>query len=169
MSRFEVCLDHLLASEGGYVDHPADPGGATNLGVTLKTWAAWVGRDVAKAEIKALTVADVAPLYRARYWRATSCDSLPPGVDYMVFDLAVNSGPGRAGRFLQMAVGAKADGDIGPATLAKVSTRPPKEIVRAMDALRGDFYRDQPTFPTFGKGWLSRLASVTKAALAMAA
>ena len=83
--NFEESLAHVLKSEGGYVDHPKDPGGATNLGTTKKVWEEWVGHEVTKDDIKALTVADVAPLYKARYWDKCRCDDLPHGVDFAVF------------------------------------------------------------------------------------
>lgn len=168
MSRFSECLPLILQHEGGYVDHPKDPGGATNLGVTLRTLQEWRGRHVTKAEVRALTAKDVAPIYEARYWRAASCDKLPPGVDYMAFDLAVNSGPGRAARYLQEAVGVNADGAIGPMTLEAVSDADPVHVVRAISARRERFYRSLDTFPTFGKGWLRRLKEVTDKALEMA-
>lgn len=168
-NRFDACLPLILKHEGGYVDHPKDPGGATNLGVTLATLSEWLGRTATKAEVKALTRETVAPIYRKNYWDACQCDKLPAGVDYMVFDLAVNSGPARARRYLQGAVGATEDGAIGPKTLERVSRVHPDNIIRAMSKRRESFYRSLDTFPTFGKGWLRRLAEVTKAAEEMVA
>jgi lysozyme family protein len=166
MTRFTDCLPRVLADEGGFTDDPKDPGGATNLGVTQGTLSHWLKHPATVEDVKALKPATVAPIYQTSYWNAAACDQLPVGVDYMVFDLAVNSGPGRAARFLQEAVGAPVDGGIGPTTLGDVAKMKPADIVNAISARRESFYRDQPTFWHFGKGWLDRLARVTKLALA---
>ena len=168
-SNFDACLKEVLKHEGGYVDHPADPGGATNRGVTKKAWEEYVGHEVSKDDIKALTVEDVTPFYRKRYWDACKCDNLHAGVDYVVFDVAVNSGTGRAAKFLQEAVGATPDGSIGPRTIAAAETFGANLIINKMCDRRESFYRSLPTFPTFGKGWLRRSEEVHKKALEMAA
>lgn len=166
--HFPRCLAEILKHEGGYVDHPRDPGGATNLGVTMGTLAEWKGRPVTKAEVKALTPATVAPIYRQRYWQAASCDKLPAGLDLMIFDLAVNSGVGRATKYLQRAAGVAEDGHIGPKTLAAVNAIGAKVMIGKVSGLRDCFYRGLSTFPTFGKGWMRRLTDVTSQALAWA-
>lgn len=165
MSRFTDCLPRVLADEGGFVNDPADPGGATNLGVTLGTLSHWLGHPATIADVRALTPASVAPIYEASYWRAAACDRLPAGLDYMVFDLAVNSGPGRAAHFLQEVVGVPQDGSIGQHTLDAVAARPTDDLIHALSARRETFYRAQGTFPRFGAGWLNRLGRVTAAAL----
>lgn len=93
-ANFERALALVLVHEGGYVDHPAYPGGATNLGITIGTLSDWLDRAATKAEVRALTKATVAPIYRKNYWDAVRGDDLPSGVDYCVFDFAVNSGRG---------------------------------------------------------------------------
>lgn len=168
-NNFDACLAEVLKHEGGYADHPADPGGATNRGVTKRVWEEWVGHEVTKDDIKALTVEDVTPLYRKRFWDACKCDNLHAGVDYVVFDVAVNSGTGRAAKFLQEAVGATPDGSIGPRTLAAADSFGPKLIINKICDRRESFYRSLPTFATFGKGWLRRNDEVHKKALEMAA
>lgn len=167
-SRFDTALAEILRHEGGWVDHPKDPGGATNRGVTLATLSDWLGRTATKAEVKALTVADVAPIYREKYWNVVKADDLPAGVDLMVFDLAVNSGPGRAAKFLQEVAGAAVDGQIGPGTLAKVNALHPLAVIDGMAQRRERFYRGLGTFDTFGRGWMKRLADVTAKAKEMA-
>ena len=161
MAGFEHALSVILKHEGGYVDHPSDPGGATNLGVTKATWEGWVGHSVTKDDIRALTVAQVTPLYRKNYWDAVKGDDLPPALALCVFDVAVNSGPSRAAKFLQGIVGTSQDGKIGPATLAAVSTFVASKgvlaAVLAYSETRRAFYRSLSTFPTFGKGWLRRV------------
>jgi hypothetical protein len=95
--NFDHCLDMLLEHEGGFVNHPKDPGGMTNLGVTRATYEQYMGRGVTEAEMRALTVADVAPIYRAEYWDKARCDDLPSGLDWAVFDWGVNSGMSQSG------------------------------------------------------------------------
>lgn len=163
--RFDICLPRLLKHEGGWSDHPSDPGGATNLGVTLGALSDWLGRPATKAEVKALTVTRAAPIYKANYWRAAACDKLPAGVDYIVFDLAVNSGVARAKRYLQEALGVRADGVIGPLTLLAVQNTDADELIKRISEKRATFYRGLATFKTFGKGWMRRLDEVTKQAL----
>jgi len=155
--RFHRCLAEILKWEGGYVDDPRDPGGATNLGVTLATLSDWLGRSATKAEVHALTGDAVAPIYRAKYWTAVHGDDLPAGVDLLTFDASVNSGPARAAKWLQKAVGAEPDGQIGPATLAAVAASNAASVIDAIFHEREAFYRSLPTFEHFGKGWLSRL------------
>jgi len=166
--NFEESLAHVLKSEGGYVDHPKDPGGATNLGTTKKVWEEWVGHEVTKDDIKSLTVADVTPLYKKKYWDAVRGDDLPRGVDFAVFDLAINSGVGRASKLLQRAVGVAADGAIGPATLAAVADANPRELATKICELRLAFLQALPTWETFGKGWGRRVRETEKTAFNMA-
>ena len=164
---FDLCLPIILASEGGFVNNPQDPGGATNLGVTLNTLSDWYGHAATVDDVRALTVDDVAPLYQVRYWAVAHCDDCPQGLDLMVFDEAVNQGVGRAIRTLQSAVGVADDGAYGPATQAAVKACNPADAINAMAAAREAFYRGLSTFPTFGKGWLARLQRTQAAALGM--
>lgn len=169
---FAHCLAIILEHEGGYVDHPDDPGGATNLGVTKKTWEGWVGHPVSKAAIRALTVADVMPVYRKNYWDAVKADDLHPALALCVFDFAVNAGPARAARYLQSLVGTPQDGKVGPMTLAAaksfVESQGAAKAVMAYQDARRSYYRSLRTFATFGKGWLRRVDEVEAAALEMA-
>ena len=158
--NFQECLEHILLSEGGYVNHPADPGGMTNLGVTKRVWEEWVGRPVTEQEMKGLTHDDVAPLYKKRYWDAVHGDALPSGVDLCVFDCAVNAGVARAARFLQRAAKVDQDGVIGPGTLKAVQEASAASLIRDFCAQRELHYKSLQTFPTFGKGWMARLDRV---------
>jgi lysozyme family protein len=164
LSNFPSSLALILKSEGGFVNHPRDPGGMTNLGVTRNVWKEWVNRDVDEAEMRSLTPELVTPLYKARYWDACKCDDLPRGVDYAVFDAAVNMGPGRAAKLLQAALGVTADGSIGRATIAAATAADPVELLKAFSLGKEAFYQSLPTFATFGKGWLNRVAHVQDAA-----
>lgn len=168
-SNFEKCLEKLLVHEGGYVNHPSDPGGMTNLGVTKRVWEEWVGHDVNEKQMRELTPTMVAPLYKRKYWDACRCDDLVSGLDYCVFDVAVNSGPGRAIKFLQSSVGVTADGGFGPATLAAVkkAEENPAALIELYCAKRLEFLQSLKTFETFGKGWSRRVAEVKDESLKM--
>lgn len=175
-ARFEICLDEVLRHEGGYFDHPSDPGGATNMGITHKTLARW--RKISpwwglvKAEVKALDRGEAAQIYRASYWDQARCGSLPRGLDLALFDFAVNSGPDRAIRVLQAELGVVIDGRIGPLTIAAVTTRVAAGgVSRLIDTYctrRMGFLNGLKTFAVFGKGWTARVTSVRKTALAAA-
>lgn len=166
-SNFELCLKELLVHEGGYINHPSDPGGMTNLGVTKRVWEEWVGHEVDEKQMRALTPEGVAPLYKRKYWDAVRADDLVAGVDYCVFDVAVNSGPGRAIKFLQSSVGVTADGGFGPATLAAVIVQDPAKLIERYCAKRLEFLQSLKTFETFGKGWSRRVQEVKDKALTM--
>jgi len=167
--NFDSALAAVLHHEGGFVNHPSDPGGMTNLGCTKRVWEEWVGHDVDEKAMRALTPADVAPLYKAKYWDKVKGDELPDGVDYIVFDAAINSGPGRAAKWLQQAVGVTADGAIGPGTLKAVSGMPAQDIVEKYQQIRLEFLQALPTWGTFGKGWGRRVAEAQEAAIKMLA
>ena len=164
--NFNKSLEIMLKSEGGYVNHPSDPGGETNLGVTKAVYEEYcMKNDFTVKDMKDLKIADVTPIYRNNYWQRCKCDDLPTGVDLQTFDIAVNSGAGRAGKILQRVVGAEVDGGIGPKTLEAVAKMEPLDIIRAMGVEREAFYRELPTFDTFGKGWLNRNKHTTDVAI----
>jgi lysozyme family protein len=165
--NFDEALKAVLHHEGGYVNHPSDPGGMTNLGCTKRVWEEWCGHEVDEKAMRALTPADVAPLYKSKYWDKIKGDDLPAGVDYVVFDAAINSGPGRAAKWLQSCVGVEPDGGIGPKTLAAVAAFDAKTLVDDYAKRRLSFLMDLPTWPTFGKGWGRRVEEVRKAGLEM--
>lgn len=165
--NFPKCLDFVLHHEGGFVDHPKDPGGVTNLGCTKDTWEKWCGHPVTVNDMKNLQPHDVMPLYRQKYWDAVKGDELPTGVDYCVFDTAINSGPGRAVKFLQEAIGVTADGAIGPITMKAINSANPQELIEGYCAARLKFLRELSTWETFGRGWERRVNEVKKSALSM--
>ena len=169
-SNFETCLAKLLVHEGNFVNHPEDPGGMTNLGVTAAVWALWVGHPVNEKQMRALTINDVAPLYKRKYWDACRADELISGLDYAVFDFAVNSGVGRAVKTLQACVGVNADGGFGSTTMAAVSLfkgDSAKVIITEVCDNRLNFLKSLKTFAVFGKGWENRVNSVKAEALKM--
>ena len=158
----------VLKHEGGFVNNPKDPGGMTNLGVTRSAWESYLNRSVTEAEMRALTPETVKPFYKAMYWDKIKGDQLPAGVDYAAYDLAVNSGTGRAAKYLQEIAGVTADGAIGPKSLEAIKSCDPDQVVDALCDMRLDFLKCLPTFDTFGKGWSIRVAEVKAKASSMA-
>ena len=161
--NFDECLKMLLHHEGGYVNHPKDPGGETNLGVTKRVYEKWGGTK----DMKDLTVEDVAPIYKKNYWDKCKCNDLDSGLDWAVFDWAVNSGTGRAAKAVQKICGAAQDGAIGPKTLALVKGQDTQYMIEEFGKIRQEFYESLSTFDTFGKGWTRRNSETTKKALEM--
>ena len=154
-SNFQECLDLVLKSEGGWVNHPSDPGGETNLGVTKRVWEEYVGHPV--ESLKKLTKDDVAPLYELKYWRPCYCEVLPRGLDFVVFSMGVNAGPGRSVKLLQQSIGCVPDGVIGPRTRELISSSNGATLIAKFSETRREYYRSLKTFPIFGKGWLNRV------------
>lgn len=160
ISNYVESLQAVLVHEGGFVNNPEDPGGMTNLGCTKAVWEEYVGHPVDEKAMRALTPSDVAPLYKRKYWDKVCGDDLPAGVDYVVFDAAINSGAGRAAKWLQACVGVEPDGGIGPKTLAAVQAFDAKQLVEDYSKRRLSFLMDLPTWDTFGKGWGRRVNEV---------
>jgi len=165
--NYDHCLEMLLEHEGGFVNHPKDPGGITNLGITKKVYEDWVGHSVSKQDMENLTRKDVAPIYKKNYWDRGRCDDLPSGVDWSVFDWGVNSGMSRAAKALQKIVAVKADGGIGPMTLQAVANFKPEILINKMHSNRQNFYEKLQTFEAFGRGWTRRNNQTKEAALEM--
>lgn len=167
-ASFFKSLDMVLHHEGGFVDHPNDPGGATNKGITHKTYADFLDRPLEDvSELKNIPEEHVQKIYKTGYWDRIRGDELPAGVDFCIFDWAVNSGPGRAAKALQKAVGATVDGAIGPMTVAAVNAADAAKIIEDVTKEREEFYRSLRTFDTFGKGWLRRNKETRDFALEM--
>ena len=166
-ANYDKCLEAILHHEGGYVNHPKDPGGETNLGVTKRVYEEWGGTK----DMKELLVEDVAPIYKKNYWDKIKADSLPSGLDLCVFDFGVNAGPGRAAKYLQGQIGTMADGGIGPNTLAKLEEylkfTPVEQAIKTYQESRQDYYEQLSTFSSFGRGWTRRVQETTKMALEM--
>jgi len=157
----------MLASEGGFSNHPSDPGGMTNLGVTKATWENWVGRQSDEAEMRGLTPEKVEPMYRKKFFDAVRGDELKVGIDYLMFDFAVNAGAGRAIKTLQTSIGVAVDGGFGPVTMNAVKSFEPVKLIERFSQAKEDFYRSLNTFDVFGNGWLNRVAKVKAEALKM--
>lgn len=168
--NFETSLSKVLRHEGGYVNHPSDPGGPTNKGVTQRVYDAYrLNNGQHTQSVRYIADRELADIYRNQYWHAVRGNELPDGVDYAVFDYAVNSGPARAIRDLQRVIGETQDGVIGQRTLARVNGANDREgLIHDYLDRRLAFLRSLKTWRTFGKGWASRVASVRLHALALA-
>ena len=165
--NFNKCLEIILHHEGGYVNHPRDPGGETNFGVTKRVYQEWG----CTKDMEDLTKEDVAPIYEKNYWLRAKCNQLPSGLDLAVMDWSVNSGVGRAVKKLQQMIGTVADGGIGPNTLKTldeyIEHHGLEQTIKSYKNTRQEFYESLSTFDTFGKGWTRRNEETEKIALEM--
>jgi lysozyme family protein len=173
--NWDQAFKQMLASEGGFSDDERDNGnklpdgrkGSTMLGVTQYNWEAHVGHEVTHDQMRKLTPADVEPLYKKKYWDVVQGDNLPNGIDYLVFDMGVNAGPGRSIKLLQAAVGTTPDGALGPITMSAVWAADPVVLIDKFSQEKEVFYRGLDDFKTYGNGWLNRVAAVKLKASSM--
>lgn len=166
--RFETCVGIVLAHEGGFVDHPDDPGGATNMGITHRTLAAHRGTDVTLDDVRGLTRAEAKAIYHRSYWQPVHGDELPPGLDLVVFDFGVNAGVARSVKLLQRVLGVATDGIVGEITLAAAKSSLASDVIRRFGEGRMAHYRSLKTWRSFGRGWARRTMAVERQALLMA-
>lgn len=158
-ANFDACLGEVLSHEGGYVNHPSDPGGETNMGISKRSYP--------NENIRGMTRARASEIYRRDYWAPVRGDDLPAGLDLVAFDPAVNSGVSRGAKWLQSALGVTADGKIGPATIAAAHKADVQAVINRACDLRLSWLRTLPTWKTFGKGWARRVESIRETAQAM--
>lgn len=166
-ANFDRAFTLTLKHEGGYIDHVSDPGGSTNLGITISTLANYLGRRVTKDEVRALTPQSVRPIYRKGYWDKIRAGELPAGVDYAAYDLAVNSGPSRAVSMLRRAVGIAETGTLDAPIMERLARSDPSVTINRICDDRLNFLRRLATWSTFGRGWSRRVEGVRAEALAM--
>jgi lysozyme family protein len=157
--NFDQAFHKLLGHEGGYADHPSDPGGRTMWGVTERVARA----DGYQGHMRDFPVDWAKRIYRREYWDAVRAEELPPLIRYAVFDAAVNSGVRQAVLWLQRAVGAQDDGRIGPQTLTMARASNPDFAARRMLGMRLEFMAALPNWPAFSRGWARRIADLLKA------
>lgn len=167
-STFEIVAPKLFNLEKGYVNRPTkeDPGGPTNMGITLETFRAWRSdHSLTISDLKKLSRAEATEIYKSQYWTPIRADELPLGVDWAVFDFAVNSGPGRAVRELQKILGVKADGIVGLITLDAIRNYPGScELIEDLSAARLKFMKGLSNWPYNKTGWTRRVKKVMKEA-----
>lgn len=162
--NYAQALKQVLKYEGGYVDHPKDPGGPTNKGITQAVYDAWQkSQDLPTQSVRNISDATVAAIYKQQYWDRINGDNLPAGVDFAVFDFAVNSGVSRAAKTLQAVVGVTQDGVIGPATIQATKTY----VAMTVTNKRLAFMQSLSIWSTFGKGWAARIADVKAQIIAL--
>jgi lysozyme family protein len=168
-ASYDLALTRLLKDEGGYTDHPSDPGGPTNFGITLADARRYWKGNATAADVRAIPQSAARTIYRERYWNAMRCDELPAGVDYAVFDYGVNSGTGRAGKVLRRVLKlSDRTCVVSDDVIAAAAKAAPRDLVIAICAERLAFLQSLKTFPVFGRGWTARVNSVRVAASAMA-
>ncbi len=153
---FNEILEHTLEFEGGYVNHPEDPGGETNYGITR----AVAFENGYRGSMRNIPMSLVRNIYKTRYWDAVRGDSLPPLVALSLFDFAVNSGVSRAIRMIQRLLKLTPDGIIGPKTMFAINTANERELAIALLDKRLAFLRRLRTWPTFGRGWQRRIDKI---------
>jgi len=164
--RFRECVEIVLKHEGGFVHHPRDPGGATNMGITLRTLRDWRGDEsLTVDDLRALTEAEAREIYLARYWNPIRGDELPPGVELAVFDWAVHGGVARAARDLQTVLGVTVDGAIGRQTIEAAKRADATEVIRHLCERRLNYLRSRPHWETFAWGWSHRVRAIEEAAM----
>ena len=170
MRNFNEVLPLILAREGGYINHPDDPGGPTNLGVTIAAYRRFIKRSGTIADLKKLTPTQAGKIFKSRYWDAVRADELPAGVDYSMADFAINSGPARATKEIQKLVGVVADGKLGPKTMAAILSHDPLRIIGSLNDARLVFMRNikrGAKWEVFGVGWQRRVDDVRATSLAL--
>ncbi|MEY4250946.1 MAG: hypothetical protein RJA87_2579 [Pseudomonadota bacterium] len=148
---FDEAFDILIGHEGGYVNHPRDPGGETKFGISKRAYPA--------LDPKALTLEQAKAIYRRDYWGPAGCDRAPSALRFDLLDMAVNSGVKVAIKTLQRAAGVNDDGLIGPTTLSALSQSDPKALQARFNGARLMMMTDLETWPSFGKGWARRIAA----------
>jgi hypothetical protein len=167
-NNFDRCVAVTLAYEGGFCDNLGDPGGATNFGITLRTLEAFLGHSVTVDDVRAMSSSTAIEIYRANYWNQMRCGDLPAGVDLMLFDFGVNTGPATAVKALQGLAQVTPDGAIGQVTLNAVASIAPMTLVNGLAQARLAYVRGLPSFTEFGDGWTRRVSDVQQKAQKMA-
>jgi len=165
MANFAVVLPHILREEGGFSNHPLDPGGMTNKGITKRTYERFLERSVSEYEMRNLTDEQAGEVYKALFWDVIKGDGLPKGLDLAIMDFAVNSGTKTAVKQAQehYTVNEKMDGVMGPKTLAKIvgiDHEDREDFINDYCTARLDYCRELSTFKTFGRGWRRRINRV---------
>lgn len=162
----EAAILRVLAHEGGYTNHPSDPGGPTNWGITIYDARAYWKAAATAADVKAMPREVALAIYKAKYWDALRCDDMPAGLDYCLFDYGVNSGIARAARVINRVTGAAgASSKVTDATLARIALRDAEALINSVCNERTAFLKSLKTWPVFGKGWGRRVTEVRAAAL----
>jgi lysozyme family protein len=165
---YEASLARVLAHEGGYTNHHADPGGPTNFGITIADYRHYVKPGATAADVRAMKLDEAKTVYRTKYWNALRCDELPAGIDYAVFDYGVNSGVARSGRVLRRRLDLPYGGIVTDEVIAGARSANAQSLIIFICDERLRFLQSLKTWSVFGKGWGRRVVEVKTAALSMA-
>ena len=170
LSNFQKSLNYILQSEGLFVDNPADSGGATMKGITLSNYRIFKKNShLTVNDLKNISDADVHDIYLSNYWNPARCSDLPSGIDYCVFDFAINAGVGRSIKTIQKCVGADVDGVLGAITISLIKQANPTILINQFSNEKEAFYQNivanKPSQSVFLKGWLNRIDQVKQRAL----
>ena len=151
--NFDSSFERLIGHEGSYVNHPSDPGGETNLGISKRSFP--------NEDIPNMTLARAKALYREHFWYPAGCDDVPDAVRFDLFDTAVNSGVKRAVRLLQRAVSVTDDGVLGNQTLAAIQRMDGAKLAARFNGHRMLFVTSlsDDWWKAFGKGLMNRIAA----------
>lgn len=166
---YETALKNVLRHEGGYTNHPADPGGPTNYGITIYDYRLYINKNGTAQDVRNMSLEQAKKIYRSKYWDIMHCDALPAGVDYTVFDVGVNSGVGRAAEFLRQALNLP----ISPKTITSeivvaASKAKPQDLIYGINDLRLKFLKRLRIWGSFGRGWTRRVNEVRALSLELA-
>jgi lysozyme family protein len=177
LTTYNLALKKLLEHEGGFTNHPSDPGGPTNFGITIYDARKYLNHQLDNSPpwddesieyMREMTVGQAKQIYKPKYWDAQSLDQVPAGLDYFLFDYGVNSGIGRSAKVIQRIVHVTADGKIGPITLQAIAQHDVRSLIRSISQERLDFLHGLKTWPVFGKGWGRRVNEVTDLSIQLA-
>jgi lysozyme family protein len=156
-ATYREALAAVLVHEGGYSNHPDDPGGATNWGITIADARTYWKANATATDVKRMPVEVAYDIYRKRYADVLRYDDLPAGVDYAVLDYGINSGVSRSAKVLQRILKVEpVDGKIGLVTLTAASKADAEKLIRSIYKERLAFLKRLKTWPTFGVGWARR-------------
>lgn len=166
---YDESLRRLLLHEGGYTNHPRDPGGPTNFGITIYDFRKYVMPGATADDVRRMKLEDAKVIYRAKYWDAMRCSDLEPGVDYAMFDYGVNSGVGRAGKVLRRLVGLPdSTSEVTPEVIRTAQAVMSAQLVGMICDERIRFLKRLSTWPVFGGGWGRRVSEVRNYATSIA-
>lgn len=166
-TNFNKSLEYTFGWEGGYTNHPADPGGPTNWGITIFDYRRYIDPAGSAADVKKMKKEQAAQIYKEKYWDLQHCDKMPGGLDFAMFDYGVNSGIGRSQKALQKILKVEPDGIIGQKTLTAMRLQDTQYMIRALCAERLRFLRGLKTWPVFGAGWKRRVEGVEQQAISI--
>jgi len=165
---YEQAITQVLKDEGGYTNESTDPGGPTNWGITIHDARTYWKSNATSQDVKTMPRSVAEDIYIKHYAGPINYDSLPAGVDYTIFDYAINSGISKSIKTVQELIGVPIDGTMGPITLAKINSSDPISLIHAIYIERLKFLKTLHTWSTYGHGWTNRCNNGLSLALTLA-